>query len=89
MDMKLDFEIDLLKFKTKTLANISAFYLTFFVGKLVSCQSMEASNFRMSLMTSSFYIFEKVIFDFHSRFLLWQLSWSGPYILHYILKQGH
>ena len=59
MDGKLDFSIEPLKFETRTLAHISAFCLTIFVGMSVSWQVLEISNFKMSLRTSSLFIFEK------------------------------
>ena len=59
MDGKFDFLIESLKFETKTLANVSAFSLTIYVGIWVSWQALEVSNFKMSLRISSLCIFEK------------------------------
>ena len=59
MDGKLNFSIESLKFEARTLANISAFPLTIFVGISVSRQALEVSNIKMSLRISSLCIFEK------------------------------
>ena len=58
-DGKLDFSIESFKFETRTLANISAFCLTIFVGISVSWQALEVSNLKMSLRILSLCVFEK------------------------------
>ena len=72
MDGKLGFSIESLKFETRTLANISAFFLTIFIGISVSWEALEVSNFRMSLRISSLGIFEK------EKGSLWFLLWTSP-----------
>ena len=56
-DGKLDFSVESLTFEKRTLANISAFCLTIFVGILVSWIALEVYHFQMSLRMPSLYIF--------------------------------
>ena len=84
MNGKLGFSIESLKFETRTLANISAFSLTIFVGISLSRQALEVSNFKMSLRIAFLCIFEKEVFVFCCRILLQQVCWDGSYILLYI-----
>ena len=84
MDGKLVFSIELLKFETRTLANISAFSLTVFVGISVTRQALEIFNFKMSLRISSLCIFDKESLSFLLQTSPIARMLDGSYILLYI-----
>ena len=69
-DGKLDFLVESLTFEKRTLANISVFSLTVFVGISVSWITLEVYHFQMSLSLFVFLKKKKEVFDFYCGLLL-------------------